>query len=232
MSVAVIGFLGVGALILGWSIWSGVTTFTPERAQNIRRAEAEALERVEQVRQLRIIHPEMCRHDRLDRHPAYVLVIVALLVFGWNVLFGDTAGSSNLAQLPPDTQRALAVCLLVGTILALLSAAGGVKVGRWVIGRPVREHLWSDRLGDDIRVPYIIGCLGLASTFFSMVFYVAWTPRDRILGTLGGVFSVAAVGICLALGVMLSVGIRRFVADRDVLVAEYLAERERPDDAE
>lgn len=229
MNVFVITLLSIGTLILVGSIIAGITTFTPERAQAVRQAEAdvEAKKVVQEISHLRISHPEIHKLARLDRHPAYLLVICALWVFGCNLFLGDTASSSNIAHLSDSIQHALAVCLLVGTSLCLMGSFSGVKVGPWVFGRPVRAHLLAPMLGDDIRVPYIIGCAGLASTFFSMVFYVASTPRGRLLGTLGGVLGLAAVGICLSLGVLFSLCIRKYVEARDMLLREYLTEIEQ-----
>jgi hypothetical protein len=203
----------------------GLVTFSPERAEAVRRAEAQPQAVVEQIATLRILHPEMVKHDRLDRHDFYVFVNIGLWMYGWGVLLAPSP-NSNLSTLSWDTQQLLGMCMIVGASLSLIGSALGLRIGPVRFARRVSDNLLSDLLGDDLRAPYVLGWCGLLSTAVSLWVYgfTIWqTASSRLLGTLGGGLS-AMIGLaCITLGVRFIARSHRYSHDRDELLAEAWA---------
>jgi hypothetical protein len=182
-----------------------------------------------QIEQVVIYHPEIIRRHRLDRHQSYVWIHVGLWLYGCGVLLSPSP-SSNLAGLSWSTQQALGLCVLVGSTLALVGLSLGAPVWRWRIAGAVSRNVMSPMLGDDIRLPYTLGCTGLFSIFVSMGFYdwtIVSTSPDKLLGTLGGGISGAIALMCITLAVEFIARIRAYMRAYDNLLTEARRRREQ-----
>jgi hypothetical protein len=87
--------------------------------------------------------------------------------------------------------------------------------------RPITDNIMADQLGDDVRLPYTLGWLGLLSVAVSMCGW-AWTIYNysTLWGTFGGGLTFAIAGMCFTLIVKFIVKIRRYIRARDNLLAE------------
>jgi hypothetical protein len=220
ISLAIVVFIGAPLV--------GLLTFQPRRARGVKRAEllegSQAI--VAHIAYIRLRHPEIVRQTRLDRHPAYIWMNLSLLAFGWVVAFVvvpySTRGSETLG-----TRETLATSLILGSTAALVGTLLGKRVLGRCIGRFVCDHDTKALLGDDIRVPYVLAWVGLASTAISMGFYgytvIASAGPVRLLTTLGGAASFGIVGMCVTLIPSFVGRIRDFVEARDIVLTEAAA---------
>lgn len=103
---------------------------------------------------------------RLDRHDAYVGPLIALWLAGLGIALVPI-GVGAIATLEPDTQKLLALCMLVGTTIALMGAGAGEPT-IWVF-RAVRRVArtpglrWMRHLEPNfaVRHAYLFGAGGL-----------------------------------------------------------------------
>jgi hypothetical protein len=206
----------------------GLYLYSPGRARMVRHAEAfdEQQSVIEHIAYIRLRHPEIVKWERLDRHPAYVWMNLGLAAFGAVVTFVEVP-YSNVGGDNLGTRATLAGTLLLGSLPALLGALLGKRFGRLIIGRKVSEHPASAMLGDDIRAPYVLAWVGLASTFISMGFY-AYTVKaaagwERLFTTFGGIICVAIAATCLFLIPEFVKRIRAYFTARDTVLTEAYA---------
>lgn len=214
--------LAVALMIAGPLL--GLVLFRPDRARDVKRIELERATTVliEQASYFRLLHPEMVHSDRLDRNDPYVWLHVGLWMYGLGTLLSP-APNANIAAIDWATQKMLGACLLFGSSIALSGVMLGLGHGRMHIARRISRNPLSELLGDDIRVPYLLGFCGLVSVAVSMVFYAVTiyvTSASRLLGTLGGGLSMAIGGMCVTLGVRLLYRIRHYSKSRNLLIAE------------
>lgn len=220
----VLVILALVLLVLGPIVLMSI--FTPERANSLRIVEAAEPDIAVQVAYLRFRHPELQAKPRVDRHPTYIWIHLALFAYGWIVLhYGvpyDPLGSDALG-----IKETLAFSLIVGSGLALAGLLMGKKVGRLVIARKVRENVASPVLADDITGPYLLGICGCFSTGISMTFYqytvIASAGLYRLVTTLGGVLSFAILGLCATLIFKFVKATRKYIAARALLIEEAYA---------
>lgn len=201
--------------------------YSPERARAVKHAEVfDVTTVIRQADYLRLRHPEIVKTQRLDRHDSYIWFNLALLAFGWVVMFVEVP-YSNLGSAALGTQETLGISLLLGSTLTLVGSLLGLRVGRWRIAPSVCNNSVSIILGDDIRVPYVLAWGGLFSTSISMAFYgytvIASAGVARMGNTLGGIAAIGIGGMCLTLVPKFIARIRKYVSARDVLIAEALA---------
>lgn len=221
MTLSAVLIILAGVLLIG-SMAVGVAFFSPDRARAVKLAEIAPQAVMEQIGHLRVLHPELVKRDRLDRHDSYVFVNLGLWLYGWGVILAS-APNSNLSSLSWDTQHLLGVCLLIGSSLTLIGSTLGLRLGRIRIARRVSDHLLSELLGDDLRIPYALGWCGLLSTGMSLWIYgyTVWdTASSRMLGTLGGGLSAMIGCSCVTLAVRFIARSHRYSADRDELLDE------------
>lgn len=223
VSIAAIAVLIVAAILLVGAPLLGAILFSSDRARRVKIAEGQTDVVVEQIQRLRIKHPEIGRRPRLDRHDSYVWLHVGLWLYGWGVILAP-APNSYLAALSWSTQQALGLCLLLGSTLALTGLMLGLRVGRWRIARRVHTNVVSTVLGDDIRLPYMLGWAGLLSIAVSMWFYAITIITFAY--PLGSAISAAIGCMCLTLAYRFAGQIRRYSRDREHLVAEAVAHLE------
>lgn len=226
-SHVVIGvFLMLAPTILVASIAIGVFGFKPDKAEAIRRAEAEANSVViEEVRHVVVRKPDRFRHGRIDRHPTYIGLHIAAWGYAWCV-FGGAALTSNVVAMSEATRLTLAVCFLVGSTLVLTGAAMGCEIRGHAFLRGVKDNMTSSRLGDDIQLPYTFGMAGMAAMAVSFGIY-AFTSFHSTVGSLGGwLTGTAAISCAVMLGVYYF-RLRQFSRVRPRLISEAVTRIER-----
>lgn len=221
-------FISLAIFILIGAPTIGLLTFRPWRARGVKHAELldgpQAV--IAHIAYIRLRHPEIVLYSRLDRHPAYVWMSLSLLLFGLVVAFIEVP-YSNLGSETLGTRATLATSLVLGSSASLAGTLLGKRIFGRCIGRFVCNHDTAAMLGDDVRVPYVLAWVGLASTAISMGFYgytvIAAAGPYRLLTTLGGATSFAMVGMCMTLIPSFVRRIRDFVQARDVVLAEAAA---------
>lgn len=217
----------VAMFLVGFPAW-GLYKWTPRRAQLLRRLEIfedrDAV--IAHIAYIRVRHPEIVRLERLDRHPAYVWMNVLLLIYGLVTFFG-AAPYAAFGGEALDTRATLAGSLLLGSSAALIGTLMGKQLGPIWIRRSVIDNDTSAMLGDDVRVPYVLAWVGLASTTISMAFYgytvIATVGTLRLLTTLGGIAAIGFTAICLTLIPSFIHRIRTYVTARDTVLTEAFA---------
>jgi hypothetical protein len=130
---------------------------------------------------------------------------------------------SNLSSVSQETQTALGMCLLAGSSMMLFGTTLGLRIGPVCIARRIHTHLLSPLLGDDIRVSYTLAWCGLLSTGAAMWFYIANTPYQRLLGTLGGILSIVVGCMCVTLGPMFLMRAHHYNKTRSKLLDEIVS---------
>lgn len=216
------GLMIAAVAVLFGAITASVALFSPKRARAVRVAEGPRTIPADRITALRMRHPELIRAARIDRHPAYILLNVGLWMYGSSVVLAQTPNSS-LSMLSWGTQYALGVCLLTGATFTLLGALMGARIGRWRIIRRVSDNSLAELLGDDVTMPYVTGMCGLLSIFVSMYVYaetVITTSASRLLGTLGGGFSITTAVTCVVVGGLFLWRAREYTTARALLEAE------------
>lgn len=212
-----------GAILLG-AIVVGTALFSPRRAAAAKISDTATTAKPtrDQIVRLGIPPPVGIAHTlRLDRHPAYVWPHIGLLLVGVGVIMAPAPNSAVVA-LSWDAQKLLGVCMLTGSTIALIGSSLGLGMpGERYIFRGITDNVTSLQLGDDIRVPYALGCLGLLSVGVSMAGY-AWTiyQYSTLVGALGGGLTFALMGMCLNLAGLFVARMRRYSHDRDRLLSE------------
>lgn len=204
----------------------GLWLFSPARARGVKQVEEISKQVTVQISQLHISHPEIIRLDRLDRHPAYLAYFVNVLAFGCTVLFVEIPYRANGAE-SLGTQYTLGVSLLLAACMALSGSALGLHAFGRCIGQGICNNIVSSTLGDDIRVPYVLAWWGLLSTIIAEGFYaytvVASVGLRRLLTTFGGLGTVTFSFMALLMIPMFIIRIRRYVAQREILINEARA---------
>lgn len=223
-SSVIIGLaLLVGPVILVACIVVGILGYSPEKAKAILEAEDSPVV-IEEIRSIRVRRPERFRHDRLDRHPTYIGLHLATQGYGWSVISGAQV-TSNLVSLSPATKFAMAACFLVGSTLVLTGAAMGARVWGWTFLDGTRDNIASSMLGDDIRLPYSFGAVGMFSIAISMGIYGS-TSFTSTSGSLGGWMTSAFSMTSVVLLAQFVARIRVYSRARTLLIAEAVARLE------
>lgn len=215
----------LGPVILVGCIVVGLLGYSPEKAQAIREAEDSPPVVIEEVRAIRVRRPDEFRHDRLDRHPTFIGLHLATQGYGWSIISGAPI-TSNLAALSPSTKFAMAACFLVGSTLVLSGSAMGAHIGKWTFLKGTRDNITSSMLGDDIRLPYSFGAVGMFSIAISMGIYGS-TSFGSTMGSLGGWMTVAFSITSATLLVQFVLRIRSYNRARALLIAQAVARLER-----
>lgn len=193
-----------GAVILVLSVGMGVFGYRPERAQRIRAGEASDAVIVEEVRRIHIAPPERFRRVRVDRHWFYLAVQFAAIGYSVSIMTGVSL-TSNVLSLGEGPRFAMAASFLVGGCLCIIGSGMGLKIGRCHLVSGVSENLATSRLGDDIRLPYTFGVIGVFSLGVSTWIYSA-TSFGSTAGSLGGWLSGSIAAAC---GLMIRTYLKR-----------------------
>jgi hypothetical protein len=221
----------LGPVILVGSVAIGIFGFSPEKAQAIRSAEDNFPTVIEEIRAIHIAKPERFRHERLDRHPAYLSLHFAVLAYAVCTLCGATP-TSNIAALSVPARMIMATCFLIGSTLVLLGALMGARFGEtFTILKGIHDNITSARLGNDVRLPYTFSCSGLMSIAVAMAIYAS-TSFNSTLGSLGGWMTGCSVIMCVVLICMFVDRIRRYSRTRALLIGQAITRIERAHDAE
>lgn len=221
-SIIIGAVLLIGPIFLISCMAIGVFGFSPDRAAAIRSAESETPVIMEEIRRIHIRQPENFRHDRLDRHPVYLAVHVAVWGYAW-CIFAGAPVTSNLAILSPQVKLTMAIGFIVGSTLVLAGSAMGGRIGRWTLLKGIRDNLTSSMLADDIRLPYTFGASGQLAVGVSMCIY-ATTSFQSTLGSLGGWLTGALTVSCGTMIALLYLRIRRYERARTTLIDEAVAQ--------
>lgn len=206
----------------------GLYLYSPRRARLVRHAEAvdERQAVVAHISYIRLKHPDIVKVERLDRHPAYVLMNVGLMYYGWVTSF-VIPSYANMSSADMGTRLTLAFSLLFGASITLIGSLLGGRIFGHVIGPKISDNDVSAMLGDDIRVPYALGWLGMSSTFISMAFYGYTTVRavdaERLLTTYGGIQSIVICIICLIMVRQFVKRIQIYLRARNTILTEAYA---------
>jgi hypothetical protein len=211
----------LGAACLVASLAVGIFGFSPERAKAIRSAEADDPLVVEEIRRIHVAAPDRFRRGRIDRHPAYIAIHTAALGYSVSILSG-AAPTSNLLSLNPGTMFTMASCFLIGSVLSLLGSAMGLHLWRWDIVPGVSEHIASSRLGDDIRLPYMFGLIGMFTASISLGIYAS-TSFKSTLGSWGGWSAMCIAVACACMVVVYYHRIRQYTRTLKVVVNTAVA---------
>lgn len=200
-------------------------TFSRDRAESERQAEiVEATPVVyeREMAKMRYRHPEIIKASRLDHHDSYLWINAGLWLVGLGVIL-TPASNSNVAALSLLIQHLLGLAMLVGSSTSLIGALLGVRIGPITVRPSIADNLFSDILGDDVRIPYIMAWFGLFSIAVSMWFYAVTTTlaaKSRVLGTLGGGLSLAIGCMCVTLSIRFLIRLRRYSKARGDLMTE------------
>jgi hypothetical protein len=228
-STVVIAVLSLALLILVAFPIVGWFTYSTERAEAIRTAEAyEQVAVQKHVTELAVAHPTIVKRARFDRHPFYVAPHAA--VFSYAVcIFAGAKPTNNVADLSNLTRTTMAICFIVGATLVLAGTMLGGRVGPWRIARHIHDHPTAVLLGDDIALPYRFGCAGLACVSVSMGIYSS-TSFHTTTGSLGG-WLTAVLAVASAVGIAtLYFRIREFERNEATLIGEVMARMDRDTD--
>lgn len=201
----------------------GLYTFSRQRAETVAFTEIED-PLAHHVTHVRLAHPEIVRTTRIDRHPAYCTINISLFTYGWIVLLGRVPYASFGTEAL-NTQHALGASLIIGAVLTLSGSLMGKHVGRWHIGpRRVYDNLTASKLGDDIRLPYVLGWWGLVSMLISIGFYdytvITAVGLERLVSSLGGILGTGVAIMCITMVPIYISAIRAYINERTSLVAE------------
>lgn len=210
------------ALLIGIPTW-GALKFNRARAEGVKRAEARDAAHSFQrhVVEARLLHPEIVKVNRIDRHPFFVLTHMGAWGYAWCVFFGAPL-TSNVASLGMQTRFTMASCFLVGSTLVLASAALGARVWRWRIAPAVHDHLTCEVLGDDISLPYRLSMAGMFATAVSMAIYAA-TSFKSTTGSLGGWLTGMLAAACVITIPWFYVRVRTFTRNDATLISDAMA---------
>lgn len=209
-------------------IW-GSRRFKPNRARHVKYAEHQYVEIVQRrVVELAVHHPEISKIARFDRHPFYLGPHLGVL--GYSLcIFAGAVPTSNVTSMGTVTRYTMATCFLIGAVLILTGATMGSRLGRWRFARHVHDHPTSPLLGDDVSLPYLVGCTGLLCVAVSMSIY-AWTSFGSTTGSLGGWLTMTLAGSSIVMLGMLWNLSREFEHNEQILLAEVNARIECDDD--
>lgn len=200
---------------------AGVILFHPRRALAVKEAEANTDIVVQHITELAVIHPEIIKLPRVDRHPFFLAPHVGVFAYACCLFAGATV-TSNVAAMPAATRYTMATCFLIGSALVLVGSLMGVQVGRWTLGSRVRRHVTAPLLGDDISLPYWLDCAGLFAVGISMAIYSS-TSFKSTTGSLGGWLTAALAIAAICVVPTLYARIREFERNEAVLLAEVQA---------
>lgn len=219
--------LVIGLLVLIGSTIDGLLTYSHERAQAIRDAEAdaEATQVRERIVMMRAAYPEIVKGDRLDWHPYFLLPHIAVVGYAIS-MFAGAKLTNNVAALGEATRYTMATCFIVGASMVLGSSLMGVRWGKLSVGCKVRDHLTSAALGDDIVLPYRISMAGQFAVSVSMFIYSSTSFRTTS-GSLGGWLTGALALACVLLAPIMFRRVRYFQKWEAILIDVALEELER-----
>ena len=213
--------LAVGVAILISSVAYGILGYNPERAQAIRDGEAEPPVVIEEVRRIRVTIPDRFRRARVDRHPFYLAVHIAAFGYAISILGGSPV-TSNLAGLSTSTRFTMACQFLVGATLVLMGAAMGGRIFRWRFVAGVHDNIAAARLGDDVRLPYTFGIVGMFCMCISTSIY-ATTSFGSTMGSLGGWLTLLIACVCMVMVVVFYRRITQYSRTSAAIINEAVA---------
>lgn len=183
MSIPLAVLVTIAALgLVAIPIW-GWYEFSPKRALHVRLDEQRHVV-VERIVEARLLHPEIVKIARIDRHPFFLLPHVAVLCYAVCV-FSGAALTSNVSALGESTRLTMSTCFLVGSSLVLIGSALGMNVFGRCLRPATCEHLTSAVLGADITLPYRLEMAGMGATAISLMIY-STTSFKSTTGSLGG----------------------------------------------
>lgn len=204
----------------------GLWLFSRSRAANVKQIEAISEQITLQIARLHIPVTQTRRGERLDRHPAYLAYFVNVLAFGCSVLFVEVPYKEEGAETL-GTQHTLGISLLLAACMALGGSTLGLHAFGRCIGRSVCDNETTSKLGDDIRIPYVLAWWGLLSTIIAEFFYaytvVSVAGVHRLLTTFGGLGTITFSIMAIVMIPMFILRIRQYIADRDILIDDALA---------
>jgi hypothetical protein len=232
MGVVTAVLLGMGGVSLLIIVIAWVVLWSPERAAAVNFAETGSREQIKQIlAMLYMRHREIVKRPRLDRHPAYIWPVASLWFLGLGILLAPARGSI-ITELSWDAQKALGACIFIGSTVAVIGILFGAHLpaGHRIGGRSITDNLLSELLGDDVRMPYTFGWLGLMSIGVGMVGY-AWTifEYSTLIGTLAGALTFGLGGMCAHLVFLFMGRTREHSRWRNFLLAEIAARMEQVD---
>lgn len=220
----------IAGLVLVGSVAYGLFGYSEPRAQRIRSAEAEDHENahvvIEEIRYLRIGHPEIVALDRIDRHWAYTCLCLALWCYGWSIFLG-AAPTPNLSSLGEFERMLFAGSIFIGTSITLVGSLLGQRIGKWTIAPSIADNDVSARLGDDIRIPYMFASTGMATQAGGMLVFGFTSVQRNGFGALGGWLSIFTVLMAILLTTQMWMRIRQYTKARAVVIADAIAHNER-----
>lgn len=220
--------LAIGVLVLVGSVAYGVLGYNPDDAHAIRRAEDDRGPMVyEEVRRIHIRAPERFDHDRIDRHPAWLALMLAGHGYAISILAGAEV-TNNVRALDPSARTIMAGCFLIGSFLCLVGAAMGVRFWRWRFKPAVHDNMTSAMLSDDIRLPYTLGGCGAAVMGVSTGIY-STTSFQTTLGSLGGWMTAWFALACTVMVREFYRRVRRYDRARNTIIDQAIARIEHDD---
>lgn len=235
MNIIAATLLILAAGALAGAITGAIFLYSSERGMSARLVDLDHLPIVA-PRLPVLIYPreesDYIRH-RIDRHPAYVWMLIGLWLFSWTSVFvpyPDTGFMTNLSSVSDTTKASLATCLLVGSGLSLVGSVLGK--GHLKLYRSISKNIVSDFLGDDIRMPYVLGWAGQASIMVSMWFYAVSVAIDsprRLFGTLGGMMSLVVGCVCTTMIIWFIIRIHRYVTAREQIIQRAIDKLDNQD---
>jgi hypothetical protein len=174
VSIAAVGLVAIPA-------W-GARRFSPKHARNVKYFENRAIA-IQRVVEARLLHPEIIKIARIDRHPFFLMPHIGVLGYAVCVFSGAEL-TSNVTALGETTRTTMATCFFVGSSLVVIGAALGMDVFGRCLRPSTCEHLTSSVLGDDITLPYRLSMAGMSATSIALMIYS--TTSFQSTGSLGG----------------------------------------------
>lgn len=227
-SLIIVIALAIGMLVLASSVAYGILGYNPDDAHAIRQAEADQQQFiVEEVRRIHVRAPERFRHDRLDRHFAWLALMFAAQGYSVCVLAGAEI-TSNVRILDAMTRTIMAGSFLVGSFLCLVGASMGARFWRWRLAPDVHDNLTSPMLADDIRLPYTLGGVGAAVMAVSTGTY-STTSFHSTVGSLGGWMTGCFSFACLGMIAAFYTRVKRYERARELVINRAVAQIESND---
>lgn len=202
--------------LLAYGLWR----YNADHARGVKQVELLDDHFVRHIAAIRLVHPEIVRLSRLDRHPFYLTVAVS--VFGYSMcIFGGAKLTNNVSALDAGTRYTMATCFALGSMMMLGAALMGVKIGKRYVMRRIADHPTCEILGDNIAVPYIMARAGLATLAIAAEIYSVTSFRSTT-GSLGGWLTSGVAAACVACIVMMSRRTRSFEREDRTLLSEVV----------
>jgi hypothetical protein len=163
--------------------------------------------------------PEARREERrkFDHHEAYVYFHIGVLLVALGITLSGAPSTGAVAALSWNTQQLLGMCMLIGSLSAIIGMCTGL---RW-FRQDTEEHPL------DLRYPYAWGVGGLVGVGVSMwAYFVAILLNSTVVGTLSGGLTLAFGAMSLHLSVRFTRQIVVRTKMRSVLTRRAIRERD------